>query len=127
MKLLKYKLCNSTLDLLIYVFIISISGISCIQTKTYVIKPTELKCEYAENPLGIENPSPELSWMLQSETRNQKQTGYRILVSGNEQNLQKNIGDLWDSHKVLSDESVHVRYEGKKLSSRSISWWKVCV
>ena len=91
------------------------------------IEPFELKCEYINNPLGIENINPKLSWILRSDIRNQKQSAYRILVASSEENLKRNIGDLWDSHKVISDESIYIVYKGKTLSSGMRCWWKVRV
>lgn len=91
------------------------------------IIPGNLSCEYSVNPLGVENRNPKLSWKLFSSEHDQYQTAYRILVSSNIENLRRNIGDLWDSKKVMSDQSLHVIYEGKKLESREKCWWKVCV
>ena len=34
---------------------------------------TGLRCEYAENPLGVDVPKPRLFWRLESETRGQRQ------------------------------------------------------
>ena len=36
-------------------------------------------------------------------------------------------GDLWDSGKVLSEESAHIPYAGKPLISRTRCWWAVRV
>ena len=37
-----------------------------------------LRCENRDNPVGIDTPSPRLSWWMQSPTRGQRQTAYRI-------------------------------------------------
>ncbi len=103
------------------------SGHSCRTNQGKSIEPAGLKCEYSFNPICIENINPRLSWMLNSEIRNQYQSAYRILVSGSKDNIDKNIGDLWDSHKVFSGESIHVIYNGKPLISGMHCWWKVCV
>ena len=88
---------------------------------------TELKCNYLKNPLGVETPNPRLSWVLKSDERGQRQTAYRILVASSRQTLDRDVGDLWDSGKVESDQSVHVLYRGKKLNSRQGCYWKVKV
>ncbi len=85
----------------------------------------DLRCEYLNNPLGIDATHPRLSWTLKSDTRSQKQTAYRILVSSSDEQLDNNIGDLWDSGKVLSTESLHHRYQGTPLASRHRYFWKV--
>lgn len=105
--------------------LIAITGIHC-QTKEK-ITVTQLRCEYLTNPLGIDSLHPRLSWNLESSERGQIQTAYRILVAGSEKNLEQNIGDLWDSGKVISDRSNQIEYQGKDLISRQKCYWKVCV
>lgn len=69
-----------------------------------------LRCEYRENPLGIDVAKPRLSWILDSG----RQTAYQVVVAG-----------VWDSGKVASDQSVGVEYAGKPLSSGTLYEWKV--
>ncbi len=118
---------SSILVELICTAIIFLPGLSCEPVHEKGIQPSELKCEYSVNPLCIESTNPRLSWILKSEDRNQYQSAYRILVSSTKANIEKNIGDLWDSHKVNSGESIHVLYNGRPLSSAMRCWWKVCV
>ena len=89
----------------------------------------DLKCEYRTNPLGIDNTSPRLSWKLieYNQTRGQKQTAYQILVASNLKNLKNNNGDIWDSGKVASNQSVNVIYQGCLLESAKQYFWKVKV
>ena len=89
--------------------------------------PIDLRCEYQSNPLGIDVLKPRLSWIIDSNERCQMQNAYRILVAGSEENLAKDVGDLWDSGKINSDQSVHVIYGGKKLASQMRCYWKVRV
>ena len=91
------------------------------------IKVSDLRCEYLENPLGIDVEKPRLSWILESKTRGQKQTAYRVLVSSSPEKLKKDIGDLWDTGKVDSDQSIQLVYKGKALTSRMQCFWKVMV
>ena len=88
---------------------------------------TELKCEYRINPLEVEATRPRLSWIIQSNQRDQVQTAYQIIVSSSLEQLKRNNGDLWNSRKVISEQSVHVRYNGTPLRSRDRCWWKVRV
>ena len=89
------------------------------------MKATHLRCEYLENPLGIDETKPRLSWMLESTVRGQKQTAYRILVASTREKLDGNIGDLWDTGKVTGDASSQIVYAGAKLGSRMTCYWKV--
>jgi alpha-L-rhamnosidase len=86
-----------------------------------------LRCEYLANPHGLDVPQPRLSWAMESAARGQKQTAYRILVASTMESLAKDKGDLWDSGKVASDESVQVEYAGKPLASGAEAYWKVRV
>lgn len=88
---------------------------------------TGLKCEYAENPLGIDVLNPRLSWLLQSNQRAKRQTAYRILVASSMEKLDNLEGDLWDTGKVFSDASVNIKYQGKTLESGMRCYWKVRV
>jgi len=91
------------------------------------IKVTTLRCEYRANPLGIDIQNPRLSWIPESNVRSQRQTAYQVIVASNQQNLDKGYGDLWDSGKVNSNESLHVVYQGKALKSEVRCYWKVRV
>ena len=86
-----------------------------------------LRCEYLANPIGIGETQPRLSWVLESGERGQRQTAYRVLVAGSEAALKKDTGDLWDSGKVESDQSIQVNYAGAALQSWQECFWKVRV
>jgi len=88
---------------------------------------TNLRCEYASNPLGIDVTSPRFSWQIVHPQRGQLQSAYQVLVASNESNLGNNTGDMWDSGKVESGESVNVVYQGKSLKSGKRYYWKVRV
>lgn len=100
---------------------------ACAYTAVAGLRPAELRCDYAIDPLGVDSATPRLFWQLQSSEQNQHQSAYHILVASSENNLAKNVGDLWDSGKIISDESLHINYAGKKLSSAQQVFWKVRV
>ncbi len=89
------------------------------------------RCEYLDNPLGIEVAKPRLSWVIVDSkpeiARGLKQTAYQVLVASTPGVLDKDTGDLWDSGMVESDRSVQVEYTGKPLDSRQICYWKARV
>ena len=86
-----------------------------------------LRCEYLENPLGIDANPPRLSWIVESPRRGAKQTAYRILVASTPGNLAADEGDLWDTGNVSSSNCVLIPYAGKALTSRQRCYWKVKV
>ena len=99
---------------------------------TFAIDVSHLRCEYRDNPLGIDAQKARLAWKIEDkiqtpETRNQKQTAYQVLVASSPALLSQDQGDLWDSGKVVTDQSIQVEYAGKQLDSRMICHWKVRV
>ena len=82
-----------------------------------------LLCESLENPLGIDVKRPSLSWKLAANRRGVRQTAYQVQVSITEE-WEKFV---WDSGKVLSDQSVAVVYAGADLVSRQRYFWRVRV
>ncbi|MCX7865548.1 MAG: hypothetical protein N2438_00270, partial [Limisphaera sp.] len=94
---------------------------------TATLQPVGLQCEYRVNPLGVDEPRPRLSWRVESSERGQRQTAYRILVASQPALLEREVGDLWDSGRVESGESVNIPYGGRALTSRQECHWRVCV
>jgi alpha-L-rhamnosidase len=90
------------------------------------VETVNLRCENLDNPV-IDLSNPRLSWELLSEGRDIRQKSYRILVSSSLEKLDNDEGDLWDSRRVKSDNSVYIAYEGKPLTSRMEYFWKVKV
>lgn len=90
------------------------------QTKTI-----SLKTELLTNPIGIDVKNPRLSWQIESNERGVIQIAYHVLVASTKEKLNENIGDVWDSKKVNSENSINVIYQGKELTSRSEYFWKV--
>ncbi|MDQ5928839.1 MAG: alpha-L-rhamnosidase [Bacteroidota bacterium] len=91
------------------------------------ISVTNLQCEMLNNPEGIDVVQPRLSWQIKADENAVKQTAYQILVASSLENLNANKADLWDSGKVESNQSVHIIYQGKKLSDRQNAFWKVTI
>ncbi|UQZ81832.1 Bacterial alpha-L-rhamnosidase [Paenibacillus konkukensis] len=91
------------------------------------MKITDLKTEYFENPLGLDTRKPRFSWIMESEAYGLVQTAYQVMAATSVQRLKDDAPDVWDSGKVLSDQSVHVEYDGSPLASRQVYYWKVRV
>jgi alpha-L-rhamnosidase len=94
------------------------------------VKPEQLRCEYRVNPSGVDTTEPRLSWVLSPldpKARGLRQTAYRILVASSEAGLRANIGDLWETGRVQSPESIQIAYRGKPLTSGMAAYWKVQV
>ncbi len=114
--------------LLVYILLTSLTWL-CWLPSASALEAGKLRCEDQTDPLGIDSVQPRLSWNMsdngQVAERSQKQTAYQILVASSEELLNQDQGDLWDSGKVLSDQSRQVEYQGKPLASRMACDWKV--
>jgi len=92
--------------------------------------PVGLRCEYRENPVGMDEMSPRLSWRLEANdpaARGLRQKAYQVLVASSREALDQDRGDLWDSTVVRSDQTARVLYAGVPPSSRMECHWKVRV
>ena len=86
----------------------------------YAVDVANLRCESLTNPLGIDERQPRLSWMITSDERDQRQTAYQIVVvAGNE--------TLWDTSRIVSNETSGIVYAGKQMASEMRCSWKVKV
>src|SRR6516165_2606632 len=87
--------------------------------------PNTLRCEYMEDPLGVDTTEPRFQWVLEHSDRGEEQTAYQVLVATKPDVLAQDRGDQWDSSKVTSDESTQVVYAGKPLMSGRNYFWKI--
>jgi hypothetical protein len=100
--------------------------------------PVQLRCEFAEDPLGVDVAQPRLFWKLEGAqllnwnelggaARAQRQSAYQVLVASSVGRLDAGKGDLWDSGKVNADETIHILYGGQPLKSSQKVFWQVRV
>ena len=88
--------------------------------------PCRLRCEYRENPLGIDVRVPRLSWqMAPMDARGLLQTAYQIEVAASPEGLDTGHGMLWDSGRVVSGDSLHRPYGGPALRTGQRCYWHV--
>ncbi|EFS31437.2 hypothetical protein BSGG_2137 [Bacteroides sp. D2] len=84
-----------------------------------------LTTEQAGNPIGIDSQSPRFSWKIYAQKRNFKQYAYQVCVADSEDRLTNGEANIWDSGKVLSEKSILIPFEGVKLKSSEVYYWKV--
>jgi hypothetical protein len=92
--------------------------------------PVGLQCESKNNPLGLSEPSPRLSWhdtATVTDERGQYQTAYRIQVASSLEALTNNQGDLWDTGQVPTNQTSQIVYAGNALASHQVCYWRVQV
>ena len=124
---MKQHICPRRSRLTIILLFVSLAWANLPARVLAALQPVALRCEYRVNPLGIDETQPRLTWRVESRERGQRQTAYQILVASTEAALKKNVGDLWDSGRVASDQTVNIAYAGQPLVSRQACFWKVRV
>src|SRR5918999_1222007 len=91
------------------------------------VEVTDLRTEHADNPLGIDQRRPRLSWVLESSERGQAQSAYQVQVATSRSLLRADRANVWDSRKVSSPDSIGAVYDGPPLESRARYHWRVRV
>lgn len=89
--------------------------------------PQNLRVDYNANPLGIDNPKPGFSWEDGDLNRGAVQSAYRIIISSSMDKLNSEKGDIWDTHKVKSKQTIQVSYDGVPLKSSTRYFWKAWI
>ena len=84
-----------------------------------------LKCEYMEDPMGVDMTDPRFFWQLAADEDGQLQKAYRLIVSSSPDLLEQYRGDMFDSGKQRSSQNTHVAYNGKPLEAATSYFWKV--
>jgi alpha-L-rhamnosidase len=89
--------------------------------------PAGLICDLLEFPerTALKN-IPTFGWMVKGGKPGDAQKAYRILVASSEARIEAGQGDLWDSGRVDSVESINVLYEGAPLTRGVGYYWSVC-
>jgi hypothetical protein len=95
--------------------------------KSTSLAPVGLLCELMENPeiTYIHKRRPTFGWIVRDKATDVVQTAYQILVASDMDILARDEGDLWNSGKVDSCESINIRYDGAPLKSNMKYCWKV--
>jgi alpha-L-rhamnosidase len=95
------------------------------ETARPAARAVRLRCEYLENPLGIDATRPRLSWWMHDDRRGARQTAWQVRVASDAGELRGGKADLWDSGKVESARCTHIEYAGAPLGSRQQAAWSV--
>ncbi len=85
----------------------------------------ELRCEFQENPMGIDRINPLLQWKINDDRRGAKQIAWQVIVSSSHEKVTHIESDVWDSEKITSEQSVHVVYTGPSPESGKTYYWRV--
>ncbi|MDR8409416.1 glycoside hydrolase family 78 protein [Nonomuraea sp. 3-1Str] len=89
------------------------------------LTPYGLTCELLEEPLGLDEPRPRLSWRLASDRRGDTPAAYRLRVAARPEDLDEPGRLLWDTDLAEPPETPYVRYDGPPLQSGTRYHWRV--
>jgi len=106
------------------IFLISILLMTAVTIRAE-LTVTTLKTDYKSNPIGVDNPLPKLSWIIQSDQMNTMQESYEIRAALDVKDLSRGRKLLWSTGQVSSSKSVHVKYGGPPLQSFQRIYWQV--
>ena len=90
-----------------------------------MIAVTDLRCEYAANPLGIDSGQPRFSWYVRSDRRGGAQAGYQIVCADSLEAIRRGEANLWDTGMVSADRHHLIPYGGARLESFGRHYWRV--
>ncbi|MFC8202054.1 family 78 glycoside hydrolase catalytic domain [Streptomyces sp. NPDC057298] len=77
-----------------------------------------------DEPLGVDDPAPRLSWRVTGAGAGWSQSAYRIRAARTEEELDRGRL-LWDSGKVRSSAQTDIAWHGPVLASRERVIWQV--
>ena len=82
------------------------------------------RCEYRDEPLGINTLTPRFSWQISARDRGFLQSAYELIVGDDRAAVAAGRGNLWRV-KAKGAESLHIPYAGKALESGKEYYWSV--
>jgi len=85
----------------------------------------DLLCENLQEPLGVDTYQPRFSWKNKSIKTGAAQTAYQLVAASDLNRLDESNCDLWNSGKIESASSILIPYDGIKLHSGQLLYWKV--
>ena len=88
--------------------------------------PVYLRTDYLENPIGLDNSQPRLSWSIQDDRQGAKQTAFRLIVGTDFEAVHSKNGNAWDTGIQKSD-AILINYAGRELQPFTRYYWKVIV
>lgn len=105
--------------------IVVLSFFSCgiLFSQPLIVK--DLSVEHKMNPLGVDAAKPRFSWKITGQGGSVMQTAYSLRVSTDSRFPASKI--IWESGKVMSDESSLMEYSGPELNPCQRYYWQVRV
>ena len=101
--------------------------LSCFQFSSYAqVTVTNLKCEYLEDPVGLDEPRPRFTWQMESSEPGGFQSAYELVVGTAEAEVASGRGNAWQSGAV-ERSVIPAVYAGEELEPFTRYFWSVRV
>ncbi len=91
------------------------------------IAPFRLRCDWVDNPLGVQTLQPRLTWSPPQRHKLRHEVAYQIQVSTSLANLDKGHSLVWDSGKVKENPDFLPQYTGPAFKPYRHYYWRVRV
>ncbi|MBD5781620.1 glycoside hydrolase family 78 protein [Pelagicoccus sp. NFK12] len=91
------------------------------------LDPTALRCEYLEEPVGVDSRLPRFSWRVESHRRGASQSAWQVRVARSSEALRRGKAELWDSGRTAGNDTNQIEYQGMALKSGMECFWQVRV
>ena len=92
-----------------------------------VTAPFRLRCDWAENPLGVQKRHPRLTWTEPQRDKLRHAAAYQIQVSTSLTGLSSGKLLQWNSGKVNENPDFLPQYEGPAFTPYTHYYWRVRV
>jgi len=91
------------------------------------LPPSGLLCNLLAHPerTVVRTPRPRFGWVVGDRAAGAGQSACQVQVASSLAALLRGEADLWDSGRLVTDQSVDVQYDGAALPSCSDCFWQV--
>lgn len=113
--------CYKLKSLLLVAALLIHCGLACAAE----IVVTDLRCDEKINPVGVAPEALSFSWTWRSDSREDAQKYYQIVVSSELSKLNSGDYDVWDSGRVRSANTILREFGGKNPVPNKKFYWKV--
>ncbi|MDD4821294.1 MAG: alpha-L-rhamnosidase N-terminal domain-containing protein, partial [Bacteroidales bacterium] len=118
----KIRLFKKEILITVLLFVFSYPLFNCLHAKVAI---DDLKCEYLNNPIGIDVQNPRFTWVIKGSEGGYLQDSYQLCIATSPQSLHAGSPDVWNSGKVKST-SNRVVYSGPvEIKSHQKYFWYV--
>ncbi|MEA4980630.1 MAG: glycoside hydrolase family 78 protein [Petrimonas sp.] len=85
-----------------------------------------LKCEYLDNPVGLDETHPRFTWQMELYKPGNHQLAYELAVGTTEADVVSGKGNVWESG-IVDSSVIPVVYGGRELNPFTRYFWSVRV